>query len=84
MLLGMLGKRLRVLWYLTAPACEVPKVFNVSWQLAKLGPDARRFTRAEIEQGLRDLGLLDERVKSTAVAPRLLLEHFLLGFLPAR
>jgi len=84
LLLGMLGKRLRVLWYLVAPAQEVPKVFNVTWQLGKLAPDARRFTRAEIEQGLQGLGLLDERVKSTAVAPRLLLEHFLLGFLPAR
>ena len=51
-------------------------------QLDKLRPDARRFTRAEIERGLQGLALLDERVKSTAVAPKLLLEHFLLGFLP--
>jgi DNA polymerase III delta subunit len=82
-LLGMLGKRLRVLWYLCGGAREVPGEFRMySSQLDKLRPDGKRFTRAEIEQGLRGLALLDERVKSTAVAPRLLLEHFLLGFLP--
>lgn len=84
-LLGMLGKRLRVLWYLSGGAREVPKEFRVyPGQLDKLRPEARRFTRAEIEQGLRGLALLDDRVKSTAVAPKLLLEHFLLGFLPGR
>jgi DNA polymerase-3 subunit delta len=81
-LLGQLGKRLRVLWYLTAPAAEVPKVFNVAWQLQQLRSDARHFTRGEIERGLEGLRELDERAKSTAVAPKLLLEHFLLGFLP--
>ena len=81
-LLGMLGKRLRVLWYLTGGAREVPKEFRVfPSQIDKLRPDAKRFTRAEIEQGLQGLALLDDRVKSTAVAPKLLLEHFLLGFL---
>lgn len=83
-LLGMLGKRLRVLWYLAAPAIDVPKVFNVTWQLGKLAPDARRFTRAELERGLQELARVDDAVKSTAVAPKLLLEHFLLGFLPGR
>jgi len=84
-LLGMLGKRLRVLWYLCGGAREVPNEFRVQpYQLEKLRPDAKRFTRTEIEQGLRGLLLLDERVKSTDVAPKVLLEHFLLGFLPAR
>jgi len=84
-LLGMLGKRLRVLWYLSGGAREAPKEFRVfPSQIDKLRPDAKRFTRAEIEQGLQELALLDDRVKSTAVAPKLLLEHFLLGFLPAR
>jgi len=84
-LLGMLGKRLRVLWYLAGGAREVPKEFRVfPSQIDKLRPDAKRFTRAEIEQGLQGLALLDDRVKSTAVAPKLLLEHFLLSFLPAR
>ncbi len=84
-LLGMLGKRLRVLWYLTGGGREVPKEFRVHYgQLDKFRSDARRFTRAEIEAGLRSLVLLDDRVKSTAVAPKLLLEHFLLGFLPTR
>lgn len=85
MLLGMLGKRLRVLWYLSGGAREVPKEFRIfPSQLDKLRPDAKRFTRAEIEQGLQGLALLDDRVKSTAVAPKLLLEHYLLGFLPER
>lgn len=82
-LLGMLGKRLRVLWYLCGGAREVPREFRVfPGQLEKLRLDARRFTQAEIEQGLHGLGRLDEALKSTAVAPKLLLEHFLLGFLP--
>ncbi|MHB8836889.1 MAG: DNA polymerase III subunit delta [Candidatus Methylomirabilia bacterium] len=82
-LLGMLGKRLRVLWFLCEGAREVPKEFRVyPGQIDKLRPDAKRFARPEIEQGLRGLALLDDRVKSTAVAPKLLLEHFLLGFLP--
>lgn len=82
-LLGLLGKRLRVLWYLCGGARDVPKEFRIyPGQLEKLRPDARRFTQAEIEQGLHGLGRLDEAVKSTAVAPKLLLEHFLLGFLP--
>jgi DNA polymerase III delta subunit len=46
-----------------------------------LGRDARRFTREEIERGLEGLLLLDARVKSTQVPQKLLLEHFLLGFL---
>ena len=55
-LLGMLGKRLRVLWYLAGGAREVPKEFRVyPSQLDKLRPDARRFTRAEIERGLQGL-----------------------------
>ncbi len=84
-LLGMLGKRLRVLWYLAGGAREVPREFRIyPGQIDRLRPDARRYTRAEIEQGLQGLALLDERVKSTAVAPKLLLEHFLLGFLPTR
>ncbi len=82
-LLGMLGKRLRILWYLSGGAREAPKEFRVySGQLDKLRSDARHFTQAEIESGLHGLLRLDEAVKSTAVAPKLLLEHFLLGFLP--
>jgi DNA polymerase-3 subunit delta len=82
-LLGALGKRLRVLWFLAAPPREVPKAYNVmDWQAQRLRADARRFTRAELERGLEGMRELDDRVKSTAVGPRLLLEHFLLGFLP--
>jgi len=84
-LLGMLGKRLRVLWYLSGGAREAPQEFRVfPGQTDKLRPDAKRFTRTEIERGLQGLALLDDRVKRTAVAPKLLLEHFLLGFLPGR
>jgi len=82
-LLGLLGKRLRVLWYLCGAGREIPKEFRVfPSQIGKLRPDARRFTREEIDRGLQGLALLDDRVKSTAVAPKLLLEHFLLDFLP--
>ena len=80
-LLGMIGKRLRVLWYLSGGEREVPKEFNVRNAADWLGRDARKFTQAEIEGGLAGLRLLDDRVKSTQVPPKLLLEHFLLGFL---
>jgi DNA polymerase III delta subunit len=84
-LLGMLGKQLRALWFLAGGAREVPKEFRMyGSQVDKVRADARRFTREEIERGLQGLALLDDRVKSTAVAPKLLLEHFLLGFLPVR
>jgi DNA polymerase-3 subunit delta len=82
-LLGMLGKRMRVLWYLAGGERVVPKEFRVyPGQVDKLRAEAGRFTREEIERGLQELGRLDEAVKSTAVPPKLLLEHFLLGFLP--
>ena len=82
-LLGGIGKRLRVLWYLAGGEREVPKEFRVyPGQLAKFRTDARRFTREEIERGFAGLQALDERVKSTAVPPKLLLEHFLIGSLP--
>lgn len=82
-LLGMLGKRLRMLWYFAGGERAVPKEFRLyPSQVDGLRADSRRFTRAEIERALQELGRLDESVKSTAVAPKLLLEHFLLGFLP--
>jgi DNA polymerase-3 subunit delta len=80
-LLGMIGKRLRILWYLSGGDREVPREFNVRNAADWLGRDARRFTREEIERGLEGLLLLDDRVKSTQVPPKLLLEHYLLGFL---
>jgi DNA polymerase-3 subunit delta len=83
LLLGMLGKRLRALWFLAAPPLEIPPEIRLfGSEVGKLRGHARGFTRAEIERGLQSLALLDERVKSTAVTPRLLLEHYLLGFLP--
>jgi DNA polymerase-3 subunit delta len=84
MLFGMLGKRLRVLWFLAGGA-PVPQEFRIyPSQLDKLRPDAKRFTRAEIERGLQGLATLDDRIKSVDVPPKLLFEHFLLGFLPVR
>lgn len=81
-LLGQLGKRLRILWYLSGGDREIPKEFRPYRGMAeRLAPDARRFTRAEIERGLEGLLALDERVKSTQVPQKLLLEHFLIGFL---
>lgn len=83
-LLGQLGKRLRILWFLAGGDRDVPREFNLKGGSGRFAADARRFTRAEIERGLQGLRALDERVKSTAVPPKLLLEHFLLGFLPER
>jgi DNA polymerase III subunit delta len=84
-LLGMLGKRLRVFWYLAGGEREVPREFRIyPKDLERYRAEARRFTREEIERGLQGLVRLDDAVKSTAVPPHLLLEHFLLGFLPGR
>jgi DNA polymerase III delta subunit len=81
-LLGQIGKRLRTLWYLAGGDREIPQEFRPYPGLAgKLAPDARKFTRTEIERGLEGLRVLDDRVKSTQVPPKLLLEHFLVGFL---
>jgi DNA polymerase-3 subunit delta len=80
-LLGMIGKRLRILWYLSGGDRDVPKEFNVRNAADWLGRSARRFTREEIERGLEGLRALDDRVKSTQVPPKLLLEHFLISFL---
>ena len=80
-LLGQIGKRLRILWYLAGGERDVPKEFNLRGAAGRFAADARRFTRAEVERGLEGLRALDEQVKSTAVAPKLLLEHFLIGFL---
>ena len=80
-LLGMIGKRLRILWYLSGGDKVVPKEFKADYAASKWGSDARRFTRAEIERGLEGLLLLDDRVKSTQVPQKLLLEHYLIGFL---
>lgn len=81
-LLGGISKRLRVLWYLAGGDREVPQEFRVyPSQADKWRPDARRFTRAEIEAGLEGLRALDDAIKGTPVPPQLLLEHFLLRFL---
>jgi DNA polymerase-3 subunit delta len=82
-LLGMLGKRLRVFWYLAGGERGVPQEFRIyPKDLERYRAEARRFTREEVERGLQGLLRLDEAVKSTAVPPHLLLEHFLLSFLP--
>lgn len=81
-LFGQIGKRLRILWYLAGGDREIPQEFRpYAGMAAKLAPDARKFTRAEIERGLEGLRALDDRVKSTQVPPKLLLEHFLVSFL---
>jgi len=84
LVLGMLGKQLRVLWYLSGGAPPPREFWMKPEDMAHARAHARRFTRAEIEQGLEGLRRLDDRVKSTEVPPRLLLEHFLLEFLPER
>jgi DNA polymerase III delta subunit len=85
MLLGMLGKQLRVLWYVAGGERNLPREFWMRREdLEHVRANAKRFTRAEIERGLQGLRLLDERVKSIDVPSKLLLEHFLLDFLPER
>jgi DNA polymerase-3 subunit delta len=81
-LLGMIGKRLRVLWHLAGGEREAPKEYRLyPSEMGRLRAAARRFTREELEGGLEGLRALDDRVKSTQVPPKLLLEHYLIGFL---
>ena len=81
-LMGLIGKRLRVLWFFAAGVPEIPAVFKVyPSQKALLRRDAGRFTRQELERGLADLLRIDLAIKTTTASPRLLLEHFLLGLL---
>lgn len=81
-LLGMIGKRLRILWFLADGGRDVPKEYRVfPGEVGRLKAAARRFTREEIERGLEGLRLLDDRVKSTPVPPKLLLERYLVSFL---
>ena len=81
-MMGMVGKRLRVLWYLAEGGREVPKVYNVNdWLAGQLRQDAKRFTRTELERGLARLIEVDMAIKTTGPDPRLLLENFLIGFL---
>jgi DNA polymerase III subunit delta len=80
-LLGQLGKRLRILWYLAGGDRDVPPEFNLRGSTGRFAADARRFTRDEIERGLEGLRTLDDRVKSTQVPHKLLLERYLIDFL---
>jgi DNA polymerase-3 subunit delta len=81
-LMGLIGKRLRMLLCLAAGARQLPRVFNAfPSQETALRQDARRFTREELERGLAALLRVDAAIKTTALPPRLLLESFLVGLL---
>jgi DNA polymerase-3 subunit delta len=83
-LIGMLAKRLRILWYLTGDDSgrrgKVPSSFRVqSWQISDLQRQAAGFGRSELELLLEDLLRMDHSVKSKPVSFRLLLEEFVLS-----
>lgn len=83
-LIGMLGKRLRTLWYFTGDSSgrreKVPPSFRVqAWQHSDLQRQAAGFSRAEVEKLLDDLLRMDHAVKSKPVSFRLLLEEFVLS-----
>jgi len=83
-LIGMLAKRLRILWYLTGDDSgsrgKVPASFRVqSWQHSDLQRQAAGFSRADVERLLEDLLRMDHAVKSKPVSFRLLLEEFVLS-----
>ncbi|MCX5867354.1 MAG: DNA polymerase III subunit delta [Proteobacteria bacterium] len=46
--------------------------------------EARAYTQAEIRQGLRDLSELDLKLKRTGLSPYLLLEMYLVRFIPGK
>jgi DNA polymerase-3 subunit delta len=83
-LIGMLGRRLRILWYLakgrSKPPGAVPGAFRIQkWQLGELKRQAVGFSKEEIELLLRDLLRIDRMIKSEPVSARLLLEQFVLS-----
>jgi len=83
-LIGMLGRRLRLLWFLSKgrskPPRAVPAAFRVQkWQLGELKRQAAGFSKEEIELLLRELLRIDRRIKSEPVSARLLLEQFVLS-----
>lgn len=85
MFMGLLGKRLRLLWLCAAGRKAVPPVFRVyPSQLELLRRDAARFTREELERGLVKLLDIDTAIKNTAGSPRLLLENYLIHLLAGR
>lgn len=80
--MGLLGKRLRLLWICAAGRKTIPPVFKVyPSQIALLRRDAARFTPAELELGLAKLLDVDTAIKSTSASPRLLLENYLISLL---
>jgi DNA polymerase-3 subunit delta len=84
-LMGMLAKRLRILWYLTETApgragAAVPPSFRLQkWQLKDFERQAAGFSRREIEGLLDALLRIDRLVKSSPASLRLLLERLVLN-----
>lgn len=81
-LMGALGRRLRLLWFLAEGGGGLPPGVR-PWPASEqdLRRDAARFSRREIERALAALLEVDVAVKGTAAPPRLLLERFLLDTL---
>jgi DNA polymerase-3 subunit delta len=82
--IGMLARRLRMLWYLakgrSQPPGAVPAAFRMQkWQLGELKGQAAGFSKEEIERLLGDLLRIDRMIKSEPVSARLLLERFVLS-----
>lgn len=79
-MMGMLSKRLRLLWYLAGGGeGKVPASFRVqNWQLKDLRQEAKAFRKAELERFLDDLLAMDRSIKTSAHPPDILLQKFVL------
>jgi DNA polymerase-3 subunit delta len=82
--MGLLGKRLRALWFFARPERPLPPVFK-TWPARpeELRAHAARFSREELEQALAALLEVDTAIKSTGLPPRLLLESYFIRVLGA-
>lgn len=84
MMVGMLARRLRILWYLAEDGSGrrgqvPPTAYRLQeWQLRDYRKQAAGFTRAEVEKLLEDLLRIDSVQKSRSVSFRLLMENFIL------
>lgn len=83
--LGLLGKRLRLLWFFAGEGRALPPGVR-TWPAKpeELRAWGRRFAREEIARGLAALAEVDAALKGGAqVPPRLILESFLFSLLGA-
>jgi DNA polymerase III delta subunit len=80
--IGLLGKRLRMLWFFAGRERPLPPIFK-TWPAKpeELRLHGKRFTRAEIERGLEALLAADGLLKGSGLPPQLVLEQYLIRLL---